>query len=251
MSRWTLMPRHSPESIDVNADLGESFGVWRMGDDDALMPLISSANVACGFHAGDPRTLLHSVRLAAEYDVVVGAQVSYQDLVGFGRRQMDVSPDELTADVLYQLAALDGLCRTTGHRVRYLKPHGALYHRTLVDPVQARAVVAAVRAWPEDLPIVTMAGSELAQAAADDHVRVVREGFADRAYGPDGQLVPRGVPGAVLHDAPEVAAQALRLARSGHVDSICLHGDTPEALAHATSVRTALAAEGVSVASFA
>ena len=238
-------------SIDLNADLGESFGAWRLGDDDALMPLISSANVACGFHAGDPMTLLHSVRLAAEHDVVVGAQVSYQDLVGFGRRQMDVSADELFADLLYQLAALDGLCRTAGRRVRYLKPHGALYHRTLVDPVQAGAVIAAVTAWPEELPVVTMAGSELARAAADKGVRVVREGFADRAYGPDGRLVPRGVPGAVLHDTADVAAQALRLARSGDIDSICLHGDTSEALAHATSVRTVLAAEGVSVASFA
>jgi UPF0271 protein len=236
--------------IDLNADLGESYGSWRLGDDAALLPLLTSANVACGFHAGDPLTLRRTVAAAGRLGVVVGAQVSYPDLVGFGRREMAVAADELEADVLYQLAALDGLCRTEGTRVRYLKPHGALYHRTLKDPEQAHAVVAAVVAYGADLPVVTMAAGELAAAAAAAGLRVIREGFADRAYGPDGRLIPRGQPGAVLDDPDQAAAQALAVAASGLVDSICLHGDTPGAVAFARAVRERLEAAGATIRPF-
>jgi UPF0271 protein len=236
--------------IDLNADLGESYGSWILGDDASLLPLITSANVACGFHAGDPLTLRRTVSLAVECGVVIGAQVGYPDLVGFGRRHMDVEPAELEADVLYQLSALDGLSRVAGSAVRYVKPHGALYHRTLVDERQAQAVAAAVAAYPTDLPVVTMAGSLLAHAAEAAGLRVVPEGFADRAYTAAGLLVPRGQPGAVLGDAAAVAAQAVRLASDDTVQTLCLHGDTPGAVTFARAVREALTAADVSIRSF-
>jgi UPF0271 protein len=238
------------QGIDLNADLGESYGRWQLGDDDALLAVVTSANVACGFHAGDPLTLRRTVAAAVTAGVAVGAQVSYPDLVGFGRRAMDLAPDELEADVLYQLSALDGLTRTAGGTVRYLKPHGALYHRTLVDEHQAQAVVRAVNAYPGDLAVLTMAGSALAAAAEGAGLRVVREGFADRAYDPAGALVPRDEPGAVLTDVSLVTEQALRLATSGTVDSLCLHGDTPGAVDHARAVREALSGAGISLQSF-
>jgi len=237
-------------SIDLNADLGESYGSWSLGDDAALLPLITSANVACGFHAGDPLTLRRTLATAVGHGVVVGAQVSYPDLVGFGRRQMDVAPDELEADVLYQLAALDGLARVAGTRVRYLKPHGALYHRTLSDKAQAGAVAAAVTAYDPTLPVLTMAGGALAVAAAEAGLRVVREGFADRAYRSDGLLVPRTEPGAVHHEVAVVVRQAVELAEAGRVDTICLHGDTPGAVAFARAVRDALGEAGIPVQPF-
>jgi UPF0271 protein len=236
-------------AVDLNADVGESYGRWQLGDDAALLPLLTSANVACGFHAGDPLTLRRTVALAAAHDVHVGAQVSYPDLAGFGRRAMDVSPDELEADVLYQLGALEGLCRAAGTEVRYLKPHGALYHRTLDDEAQAGAVVAALLAHGGGLPVLTTAGSALAVAASAEGVRVVSEGFADRRYDDDGRLVPRSEPGALLTDAQEVGEQAVRLAAT--VDSLCLHGDTPGAPALARAVREALAAADVAVEGFA
>jgi UPF0271 protein len=236
--------------IDLNADLGESYGSWILGDDAALLPLITSANIACGFHAGDPLTLRRTVSLAVDCGVVIGAQVSYPDLVGFGRRLMEVEPDQLEADVLYQLSALDGISRVAGAAVRYVKPHGALYHRTLVDERQAHALAAAVAAYSADLPVVTMAGSVLAAAAAHAGLRVVAEGFADRAYTADGLLVPRGQPGAVLDDVAAVAAQAVRLASGKSVSTVCLHGDTPGAVTFARAVREALTAAGVSIHSF-
>jgi 5-oxoprolinase (ATP-hydrolysing) subunit A len=237
--------------MDLNADVGESYGSWVLGDDAALLPLITSANVACGFHAGDPLTLRRTVAGAVAHDVVIGAQVGYPDLVGFGRRAMDVAADELEADVLYQLGALDGLARAAGSRVRYVKPHGALYHRVLYDEGQASAVVSAVIAYDAGLSVLTMADGALASAAAAQGLRVVREGFADRAYGADGRLVPRDQPGAVHTDAAVVAAQAVRLAEGGEVDSLCLHGDTPGAVEHASAVRSALSAAGIAVAGFA
>jgi len=236
--------------IDLNADLGESYGRWTLGDDAALVPLITSANIACGFHAGDPLTLRRTVALAVESGVVIGAQFGYPDLVGFGRRRIDVPPAELEADVLYQLSALDGLSRVAGSGVRYVKPHGALYHRTLTDEPQAQAVVAAVAAYSTDLPVVTMAGSVLAQAAAAAGLRVVAEGFADRAYTPAGLLMPRSEPGAVLDDPETVAAQAVRVAADATVRSLCLHGDTPGAVTFARVVRDALTAAGVTLRSF-
>ncbi len=237
-------------SIDLNADVGESFGRWQLGDDSALLPFLTSANVACGFHAGDALTLRRTVSEAAEHDVAVGAQVSYRDLAGFGRREMTVEPDELAADVLYQMGALDGLCQTVGTGVRYVKPHGALYHRTLKDPVQAAALVSAVVDYDASLPLVTMAGGEVEKAARTAGLSVVLEGFADRAYDAAGRLVPRTQPGALLTDAPAVAAQALRLARSGQVDSLCVHGDTPGAPLLAQAVRAELEGAGFSVRAF-
>lgn len=237
-------------SIDLNADVGESFGRWQLGDDSAMMPSLTSANVACGFHAGDALTLRRTVNEAAENSVAVGAQVSYRDLAGFGRREMEVEPDELAADVLYQIGALEGLCRTAGTVVRYVKPHGALYHRTLKDPVQAGALVAAVVDYDRSLPIMTMAGGEVETAARTAGLKVVLEGFADRAYDEHGRLVPRTQEGALLTDPSAVAGQAIRLATSGSIHSLCLHGDTPGAPLLARSVRAALEESGFVVRAF-
>jgi len=236
-------------TVDLNADVGESYGRWQLGNDHDLLPLLTSANVACGFHAGDPLTLRRTVQRAVDVGVVVGAQVGYHDLLGFGRRAVDVPPDELEAEVLYQLGALDAMCRAAGTSVRYLKPHGALYHRALADPVQAGAVVAAVVAYGSVLALVTGAG-ELADAARAAGLRVVQEGFADRAYGPDGRLVPRTEPGAVLDDPAAAAAQAVQLVRSGSVETLCLHGDSPHVLPVAAAVREALAGAGIAVRPF-
>jgi len=235
--------------IDLNADVAESFGRWRLGDDDALLPLLTSANVACGFHAGDARTIRRTIVACARLGVAVGAQVSYRDLAGFGRRAMDVDAEDLEADVLYQIAAVDGLARTAGVRARYVKPHGALYHRVLDDEAQARAVVAAVRAWDPAAAVLTQPGGRLAALAADAGLRVVAEAFADRGYGDDGRLLPRAAPGALLTDPADAAAQAVRLATSGRFGSLCVHGDTPGAPGIAAAVRSALADAGVEVES--
>ncbi|WP_435771980.1 LamB/YcsF family protein [Nocardioides sp. SYSU DS0651] len=235
--------------VDLNADVGESFGRWQLGDDAALLAHLTSANVACGFHAGDPLTLRRTVEQAVGLGVAIGAQVGYRDLAGFGRRFIDVAPDELAADVLYQLGALDGLARAAGGRVAYVKPHGALYHAVTTGPTQAAAVVEAVVAYG-GLPLLGMPGSELLRLAREAGLPVVTEGFADRAYRPDGSLVPRSEPGAVLADPVDVAAQAVRLASSGSVRSICVHGDSPAAAAAAAAARAALAEAGIRVESF-
>ncbi|GAA1524730.1 LamB/YcsF family protein [Nocardioides humi] len=235
--------------VDLNADVGESFGRWRLGDDDALLPHLTSANVACGFHAGDPLTLRRTCELAVSLGVAIGAQVGYRDLAGFGRRYVDVPAAELEAEVLYQLGALDGIARAAGGRVAYVKPHGALYHAVSRDPEQADAVVGAVRAYG-GLPVLGLAGSSFLAAAADAGLEVVGEGFADRAYLPDGGLVPRSAPGAVLTDPAAAAAQAVVLARSGEVRSLCVHGDSPGAPALAAAVRAALGEAGIAVGSF-
>ena len=237
-------------AIDLNADVGESFGRWQLGDDAALLPHLTSANVACGFHAGDPRTIRETVRGCVSLGVVIGAQVSYPDLVGFGRRVMHVGAEDLAADVLYQLGALDGLARTEGGEVAYVKAHGALYLRTLDDEAQAGALASAVAAWGRDLPVLTTAGGALAEAAAAAGLRVVSEGFADRAYGDDGRIVPRSQPGAVLDDPATAAAQAERLAASGSYESLCVHGDTPGAAAMAAAVRRRLLDAGYDIVSF-
>jgi UPF0271 protein len=248
-------------SIDLNADLGESFGAWTMGDDAAMLRLVTSANIACGFHAGDAVTMLATCRLAAEYDVTVGAHVSYRDLAGFGRRAMDVPPAELRAEVLYQLAALSGVARVAGTTVSYVKPHGALYNRIVADREQADAVVSAVAAFDPSLALLGLAGSAASAAAADAGLAFVREAFVDRGYRADGSLVPRGQPGAVL-SGDAVASRAVRLATDGtviaddgtrirvEVDSLCVHGDTPGAVVMAEAVRSALAGAGVRVAAF-
>jgi UPF0271 protein len=246
--------------IDMNADLGEGFGPWRLGDDLALLSIVTSANVACGFHAGDPLIMRRTCAAAVERDVTIGAQVSYRDLAGFGRREMDVAPDELTAEVLYQIAALDGIARTEGGRVRYVKPHGALYNRIVRDPVQAAAVAAAVTAYDPALPMLTLPGSVLHSVPG---VTVVNECFADRAYTPEGTLVSRREPGAVIDDEHRVATRALRMAVDGTVEatdgtevrvdarSICVHGDTPGAVALARAVRAMLEGAGIRLEPFA
>jgi len=236
-----------PPRVDLNADLGESYGRWQLGDDEALLQVVTSANVACGFHAGDPTTLLRTCEAAVAAGVVTGAQVGYADLRGFGRRFLDVAPDDLTADVIYQIGALDGLARTVGGRVAYVKPHGALYHAVVHHEEQARAVVEAVRAY-DALPVLGLPGSVLLREAEAAGLPAVREGFADRAYADDGRLLPRDQPGAVLHDADAIAAQAVRLAQD--VDSICVHGDTPGAVTAARAVRQALNGAGIEVQPF-
>ena len=246
-------------TIDLNADLGESFGHWRLGDDAALLPLISSANVACGFHGGDPSTIQQTVRSAAETGVRVGAQVSYPDLGGFGRRYMDVEAADLTADVIYQIGALAGFCRASGIELAFVKPHGALYNRIVDDERQASAVVQALCDYG-GLPLVTLPRCVAAEVAAARGVRVVVEAFADRAYTRDGRLVSRREPGAVLTDPDVVAERVVRLATAGELttqdgstvsltaETVCLHGDTPGAVEMARRVRAALEAVGVTVA---
>jgi 5-oxoprolinase (ATP-hydrolysing) subunit A len=250
-------------AMDLNADLGEGFGVWRLGDDDALLGVVTSANVACGFHAGDPATMRRVCSRAAAAGVAVGAQVSYRDLAGFGRRFMDVDRAELTDDILYQLAALDGIARVAGTRVSYVKPHGALYNAAVSHEGHAQAVVDAVLAYDRRLPVLGLPGSVLLREAEAAGMRPVSEGFADRGYTPAGTLVPRTQPGALVHDPVAVAARALRMAADGVVDavdgtpvlmpvqSVCVHGDTPGAVALAGAVRTALAEAGLGPAPFA
>ncbi|MFD0684925.1 LamB/YcsF family protein [Actinomadura fibrosa] len=247
--------------IDINADLGEGFGIWELGDDLALLDVITSANVACGFHAGDPLIMRRVCAAAVERGVTIGAQVSYRDLAGFGRREMDVAAPELTAEVLYQLAALDGIARAEGGRVAYVKPHGALYNRIARDPAQAGAVADAVRAYDASLPLLTLPGSAVHDVA--DGLTVVAECFADRAYTPSGGLVSRREPGAVIHDQETVVGRAVRMAVDGTVvaadgsevtlraRSVCVHGDTPGAVALAQAVRTALTEAGVKLEPFA
>ena len=249
--------------IDLNSDLGEGFGVWRLGDDDALLEVVTSANVACGFHAGDPDILRRVCDKAAEQGVVIGAQVGYRDLAGFGRRSIDVPPDTLTNDVIYQLGALDGFARIAGARVGYVKPHGALYNRIVHDEVQAAAVVAAVTAYDVSLPVLGLPGSSWLRLAAEAGLETVREAFADRGYTPQGTLVPRSEPGALVTDVEEVARRVVRMATQGTIlavdgtevpveaQSICVHGDSPGAVAMAVAVRRALEDADVSITPFA
>ncbi|KXP02389.1 LamB/YcsF family protein [Tsukamurella tyrosinosolvens] len=249
--------------IDLNADCGESYGAWRLGDDAALLDVVTSANVACGFHAGDPTTLRQTCAAAVAAGVAIGAQVGYADLRGFGRRSMDVPAADLTADVIYQIGALQAVARSVGGTVDYVKPHGALYNRIVVDEAQAAAVVEGVLAAAPDLPVLGLPGSAFLRIAAERGLRTVREAFADRAYLPDGALVPRSREGSVLHDPDEIAARVLRMVGDGTVeaidgsevdltpDSVCVHGDNPSAVAVARRLRTVLDGAGVAVARFA
>lgn len=249
--------------IDLNADLGESFGRWTLGDDDAMLEVVTSANVACGFHAGDPSVLRRACEGAAARGVAVGAQVGYRDLAGFGRRFVDVPPAELTDDVLYQLGALEAFARVAGTAVRYVKPHGALYNAIVHHEEQAAAVVAAVVAYDATLPVLGLPGSTWLRLAEEAELRAVPEAFADRAYTPEGTLVSRREPGAVLHDPDEIARRCVRLVTQGRVTavdgsevavpagSLCVHGDSPGAVTIARRVRAALEDEGVVIAPFA
>jgi 5-oxoprolinase (ATP-hydrolysing) subunit A len=248
--------------IDLNADLGESFGSWTLGDDDALLELITSANVACGFHAGDPTVLRRTCARAAERGVVIGAQVGYRDLAGFGRRFIDVEPHELTNDVLYQLGALEAFARVAGTQVRYVKPHGALYNAIVHHEAQAEAVAEAVRRYDPTLPVLGLPSSVWLAVAEGAGLTPVPEAFADRAYTPDGTLVSRREPDAVLHDPDRVAERTVRIATRDEVvaadgslvavraASVCVHGDSPGAVAMATAVRRGLEEAGVRVLPF-
>ncbi|YCH21329.1 LamB/YcsF family protein [Pseudomonas sp. D1-3] len=250
-------------TIDLNSDLGESFGQWSMGDDAAMLDIVTSANVACGFHAGDPAGILRTLKAAAAKGVTIGAHVAYPDLVGFGRRNMDVASDELSADVIYQIGALQALATAAGTAVRYVKPHGALYNTIAHDTRQALAVIGAIRAVDARLVLVALAGSPLIELARREGLTCIAEAFADRAYTPQGTLVSRREPGAVLHDAAQVARRMLRLVQSGEVEaidgsvarieanSICVHGDSPGAIQMAREVRQLLERSGVSLSAFA
>jgi UPF0271 protein len=249
--------------IDINADLGESFGAWTMGADEALLDQVTSANIACGFHAGDPRTMDAAVAMAARRGVTIGAHVSYPDLVGFGRRSMKVSPAELITDVLYQIGALEAFCRRHGTQIRYVKAHGALYNDMADDKQMAAALGQAITSYGGGLAVLMMGGSPAADALRDQGVRVVREGFADRGYTAAGRLVPRRQPGALLTDPAEAAERGWRIATGAAIaaddgtelvlgaDSLCVHGDTPGAVELARELRALLTAREVEVAPFA
>ncbi|MEO7069903.1 MAG: 5-oxoprolinase subunit PxpA [Nostocoides sp.] len=250
-------------AIDLNADLGEGFGHWVLGDDEAMLGIVTSANVACGFHAGDPSILRRVCDQAAERGVSIGAQVGYRDLAGFGRRPMDVPPAELVDEVIYQIAALEGFAKVAGTRVRYVKPHGALYNAAARSAETAGAVVEAVRLYAASLPVMGLAGSELITQARRAGVTGIPEAFADRAYTAEGLLVSRRELGAVLVDPAEIAARCVQIATEGTVTavdgatvtvearSICVHGDTAGAVAIARAVRTALEGVGLALRPFA
>lgn len=248
--------------IDLNADLGEGFGVWRLGDDDAMLEIVTSANVACGFHAGDPAGLLRVCRSAAARGVRIGAQVSYRDLAGFGRRFIDVAAEDLIADVVYQIGALQAIARASGSVVSYVKPHGALYNTVVTNDEQAAAVAEAVRLVDDSLPVLGMAGSAFFDEAARRGLRTVAEAFADRAYRPDGRLVSRREHGAVLRDPAVIAERVATMVASGRVtaidgsdigvsvESVCVHGDSPGAVQIATAVRERLTSAGTDLRAF-
>ncbi|KAA1251653.1 LamB/YcsF family protein [Mycobacterium simiae] len=249
-------------SVDLNADLGEGFGAWQLGDDDAMLAIVTSANVACGFHAGDPAGLLRVCRSAADRGVRIGAQVGYRDLHGFGRRFIDVDAEDLVAEVVYQIGALQAIAQAGGSMVSYVKPHGALYNTIVIHREQAAAVAEAVRLVDPALPVLGMAGSVFFDEAARVGLRTVAEAFADRAYTSGGQLLSRREPGAVLDDAAAIADRALNMVASGQViavdgisvpiqvESICVHGDSPGAVQIATAVRDRLQEAGTEIKAF-
>lgn len=250
-------------AIDLNSDLGESYGAWRMGDDKAMLAVVSSANVACGFHAGDPAGIYRTVKAAAENGVVIGAHVSYPDRVGFGRRDLDATSEELIADVIYQIGALKGVAAAAGTTVRYVKPHGALYNRIAYDAGQGQAVIDGIKAVDPSLVLMGLANAPILDLARRAGLAVVAEAFADRAYTPKGELVSRREAGSVLHDAAVIAERMVGLARSGTLEaidgstirveaqSICVHGDSPGAVAIAEEIRRRFTAEGIAIRSFA
>ena len=249
-------------SVDLNADLAEGFGIWTLGDDDAMLDIVTSANLACGFHAGNPVGLERTCRAAAARGVRIGAQVGYFDLAGFGRRRIEVAPEELSADVIYQIGALQALARAAGTTLGYVKPHGALYTTIVTDSDQARAVAEAVHASDPTLPVLGLAGSVFFTEARRLGLRTVAEAFADRAYQPDGQLISRSDAGAVLTDPAQIAERVLSMVTTGsvtavdgsvvaiEVESVCVHGDSPDAVTIAGAVRERLLAEGIELAAF-
>lgn len=250
-------------NVDLNSDLGEGFGHWSLGDDDALIDVVTSANVACGFHAGDSSIMRRVCRQAVSCGVAIGAQVGYRDLPGFGRRFIDIEPEALTQDVIYQIGALEAFARVAGSRVSYVKPHGALYNAIVHHEEQAAAVVRAVVDYDPALPVMGLPGSVWLRRAEEAGLTVVREAFADRAYTPQATLVSRRVPGAMLHDAQEIARRCVAMATGEPIedveggrltltpDSICVHGDTAGAVEIARTVKDGLVAAGVRVTAFA
>jgi UPF0271 protein len=253
-------PPAAPPTIDLNADVGESYGAWSMGDDAALLPLVTSANVACGAHAGDPLVMARTVALARRLGVAVGAHPGYPDRDGFGRRDLPMTAEELRASILAQLGALDAIARASGVPLTHVKPHGALYNRAAHDPAIAGIVASAVRAVSPRLALVGLAGSALLTAGAAEGLPVIAEAFADRVYEADGSLRSRHFPDSLHHDPAAAAAQARSIVLDGRVRthdgswvpvtaaSICVHGDTPGAVAIATAVRATLAEAGVRIA---
>ena len=248
--------------MDLNSDLGESFGAWSMGDDAAMLDIVSSANVACGFHAGDPAGILKTLKEAKARNVVVGAHIAYPDLVGFGRRNMDIGSSDLIASCIYQIGALQGLAQAAGTTVKYVKPHGALYNKIAQDKRQASDVITAMLELDKNLTLLALAGSPLIQWARDAGLNVVAEAFADRAYTPQGELVSRTLPGAVLHDEALITERMLNLVREGtlqaidgstvriEADSICVHGDSPGAVSIARNLRQRFEQEQIQLTSF-
>ena len=245
--------------VDLNCDLGESFGRYRIGADEALMQYITSANIACGYHAGDPLVMDRTVRLAVEHGVGIGAHPGFPDLVGFGRRAMQLSSEEIENCILYQVGALAGFARPAGVELAHVKPHGALYNMAAKDVELARAIVRGIARFSEELIMVCLAGSAMVEAAEEAGLRVAREGFADRAYNPDGTLRSRKLPGALIEDSEVAAERAIRMVRDGvvvahtseeiplRVDTICVHGDTPAAVEMAETIRAELEAAGIEV----
>ncbi|HEU4938481.1 MAG TPA: 5-oxoprolinase subunit PxpA [Vicinamibacterales bacterium] len=250
-------------TIDLNCDMGESFGAYTMGADEAVMPSITSANVACGYHGGDPGVMRRTVRLARDAGVRVGAHPGFPDLMGFGRREMRMAPQDLEDMVVYQIGALAAIARSEGVALSHVKAHGALYNMAVTDKALASAIARAVMAVDPALIFFALPGSELARAANGLGLQVALEGFADRSYEPDGSLTPRSRAGAVIHDVDAVVARALRMATEGvvtatdgsrlamRVDTICTHGDTPGAQALTRALRTSLERAGVTVAAVA
>jgi UPF0271 protein len=249
-------------TVDLNADLGEGFGSWTMADDNALLDVVTSANVACGFHAGDPSIMRAVCRRAADRDVAIGAHVGYADKSGFGRRFIDIEPDALRDEVLYQIAALDAFARIAGSQVRYVKPHGALYNVIGHHEAQAAAVVEAICDYNRGLRVLGLPGAAWLRLAAEAGLTVVHEAFADRAYTPQGTLVSRRQSGSVLHDKSEIARRCVAMATGEPIrdieggklklqpGSICVHGDTPGAVQIAQSVRQHLTEAGVALTPF-
>ena len=249
-------------SVDLNADVGESFGRYELPGETELLGLVTSANVACGFHAGDPMVMQRTVSAASGRGVTVGAHPGYRDLAGFGRRELAATPAEIAADVVYQVGALDGFCRAAGTRVRYVKLHGALYHRAALDREAAKAVAFALRQLDGELVVLGPEGTAMLQAAQATGLGVAREAFVDRAYLPDGRLVPRSEPGAVLDDVELIAERALRMVQDRYVvaidgtrcivraDSLCVHGDGPHAVAIVVAVRRVFDTQGITLAPF-
>ena len=239
--------------IDVNCDMGESFGRYSLGNDEKVMPLITSANVACGLHAGDPVVMQATIRLAKQNGIAVGAHPSWPDLQGFGRREMTMPPEEVESIVQYQIGTLAGIAKVNGVSLSHVKPHGALYNQAAKDTVLAEAIARAVHGFDKDLILIGLAGSVLVAAGREIGLRVANEGFPDRRYNPDGTLVSRNQAGAIIEAPEEVAAHAVKLATEGidfagirvQVETLCLHGDNPRAAENARMVREALRGNGV------